>query len=101
MAGIWLSREIRCEFLRHAVLFKLRLSIVLNLAFVQDNSEWFVAFWTIEKPNLKLHLLARFVGSTSHRPFFLRGANFGSTFWTFSHNDSSIMTGYDGLMVNG
>ncbi len=41
----------------------------LDLAFVQDYSEWFVTFWTVEKPDFKLHLLAAFIRSTSHCPF--------------------------------
>jgi len=76
------------------------LSLALNLPLAQNNTERFVASWTVEKSNLKLHLLALFVRSTSHCPFLFWRAYFSSAFWTFSHNVSSIMTGYVGLMFN-
>lgn len=72
----------------------------LNLAFVEDVSEWFVAFWAVKETDFKLHSFARFVWSSSHSPLLLWCAYFSSTLWTLSHVIfSSIVSGYVGLTL--
>jgi hypothetical protein len=93
---IFLSRF--SVFFRHV--FFTNVFCVLNLPFVQDNPEWFTAFWTIEETDLQLHFLASFVWSTSHRPFLLWRTHFSPALWTLSHNISSLISRYDDFMVN-